>query len=248
MTRIVPIEVIRSPIPVTNWGDAPAFEVAEAALGLLLTSLKNLRPHIEAKRTGEGWRIPEASIGSLHGLRLGIYGFGYIGRAFYDLCQPFQPKILIYDPYTTDCPAPRADSLENLFANSDAVVIHAGLTDETRHSVTARHIALLPDQGIIVNTARGGIVDQEALFAELATGRLRAALDVLDEGDSLPPDHPARQFPNLLLTAHQVAHIAWPDTNGWQRFHAVALDNLRRFHEAEPLRFIMDETRYLRST
>jgi phosphoglycerate dehydrogenase-like enzyme len=248
MTRTVPIEVIRSPIPVTNWGDAPAFEVAEAAFGLLLACLKNLRPHIEAKRSGDGWRIPESSIGSLYNLRLGIYGFGFIGRAFYDLCQPFQPRITVYDPYAADCPAPRADSLEELFANSDAVVIHAGLTDETRHSITERHFALLPDHGIVVNTARGGIVDQEALFAELATGRLRAALDVLDDTDSLLPDHPARQYPNLILTAHQVAHVDWPDTNGWQRFHAVALDNLRRFHGGAPLRFIMDETRYLRST
>jgi phosphoglycerate dehydrogenase-like enzyme len=247
MTRIVPMEIIRSTIPVTNWGDAPAFEVAEGALTLLLACLKNLRPHIETK-IGNGWRLAEDGLGSLYDLRLGVYGLGFIGRTFCELCQPFRPRLLVYDPYIADCPYPRAASLEELFANSDAVVIHAGQTDETRRSVSAAHLAQLPDDGILINTARGGIVDQDALFAELAAGRLRAGLDVLDDGDTLPPDHPARSYPNLLLTAHQISKSDWPAGNGTKRFHTVALDNLRRFHQNGPLRFLMDEIRYQRST
>ena len=249
MSRIIPLDVICSGIPVTNWGDAPAFSVAEAALALLLACLKNLRPHIETKRNGE-WRLGAMrTTGSLSGLRLGIYGFGVIGRSFYELCRPFEPRVLVYDPYVQDCEAERVGTLDELFERSDAVAIHAGLTEETRRSVTAAHLAKLPDDGILVNTARGGIVDQEALFAELASGRLRAALDVLDGDDRLPPDHPARGWPNLILTSHQASHSDWPpDADRLAPLHHVCLENLRRFRAGEPLRFVMDETRYRRST
>jgi phosphoglycerate dehydrogenase-like enzyme len=255
MVGMVPVALIAAGIPVTNWGDATAFEVAEAALALLLTCLKNLGLHIEEKR-GDGWRLPgdkARTIGSLRGLRLGLYGCGVIGREFVNLCRPFRPaSIAVFDPYAADLPlgVARADSLRELFAGSDAVVIHAGMTDETRGSVTADLLALLPDGGILVNTARGGILDQEAIFAEAASGRLRAALDVLDGDDRLPADHPARSYPNLILTAHQVAHNDWPprDAAWLSPLQEVALDNLRRFASGEPLRFVMDEARYRRST
>jgi len=258
MVGYVPVEVVRSPIPVTNWGDAFALEVAEGALALLLACLKDIGTHIQGKRAG-GWRIPDVTTGSLYGLRLGVYGLGFIGRKFLDLCRPFGPVVTVFDPYAArDLPEALAwggdltwvDSLDELFDRSEAVAIHAGLTEETRHSVTAAHLAKLPAMGIVVNTARGGIIDQEALFAELESGRLRAGLDVLDDDDRLPPDHPARQWPNLILTSHQVCRTDWPPPgeDRMMPMHAVCLDNLRRFRDGAPLRFEMDETRFLRST
>lgn len=249
MSRTIPLDVVRSGVPVTNWGDAPAFEVAEAALALLLACLKNLRPHIETKRGGE-WRLADAHTGgSLRDLRLGLYGFGVIGRQFYDLCRPFHPRVLVFDPFATDVEPGRVDTLDTLFERSDAVAIHAGLTDETRGSVSRERLAQLPDHGIVVNTARGGIIDQNALFDELASGRLRAGLDVLDGDDRLPPEHAARSWPNLILTSHQASRSDWPpDPNRLATLHHVCLENLRRFHAGEPLQFTMDETRYRRST
>ena len=97
-----------------------------------------------------------------------------------------------------------------------------------------------------------GYLDAELtpLFAELESGRLRAGLDVL-EPDCLPPGHPARKWPNLILTAHD-AHRGWPDDHAqparMEKMHLNCLDNLRRFTEARPLRFVMDRDRYLRST
>jgi len=88
-----------------------------------------------------------------------------------------------------------------MFEQCEAIVIHAALSPETERTVTAELLSLLPDRGIIVNTARGQIIDNEALFAELRRGRLRAALDVTDP-EELPRDHPARGYDNLILTAH----------------------------------------------
>lgn len=251
LRSFVPREVIQGGIPVTNWGDAPAFQVAEGAFALLLACLKNFRLHIEEKRGG-AWRLSNPELmGTLRGLRLGLYGFGVIGRQFYQLCQPFQPEIRIFDPFIPELPegAIRVDILDELFANSDAIAIHAGLTPETRHSVGAAQLALLPEHGILVNTARGGIIDQKALFAELEAGRLRAGLDVLDAPDFLPPDHPARHWPNLILTSHQVEGSDWRQGNDrLLPLHEVAIDNLRRYDAGEPLRFVMDLQRYDLST
>lgn len=249
----VPIEIIQAGIPVTNWGDAPAFAVAEGAMSLLLAVLKDLRPRTEKIAGGQwgGARRFELPSGSLRGLRIGCYGCGVIGQRFAQMVKPFEPKLSVFDPYATQIPdgCERVDELEELFEQSEAIVIWAGLTDETRHSVNAELLAKLPDHAVIVNAARGGIIDQEALFAELASGRLRAGLDVLDHGDAVPADHPARQWPNLVLTCHDVNAALWPQRPPQlSDADKNALDNLRRFIAGEPLRFVMDERRYLLST
>src|SRR5579872_4862246 len=157
---MVPLEVIQAGIPVTNWGDAPAFGVAEGAMALLLAMLKNLRSHIEEKRAGR-WPGGSAALsGSLRGLRLGIFGLGAIGGCFCELVRPFGPRLLAFDPFQQDWPADveRLSSLEELFRRADAIVIHAGLTPKTRGIVTAALLELLPDGGIIINTARGDII------------------------------------------------------------------------------------------
>ena len=175
----VPIEIIRKGIPVTNWGDAPAVSVAEGAMALLLAVLKDLRGRVEGVLAGKCWgakRLGLAS-GTLHELKLGLYGCGAIGSRFVKLVAPFEPELLVYEPYAGSLPdsCRRVDSLESLFDESEAVAIWAGLSDETRGSVTAELLAKLPDHGIIVNAARGEIIDQDALFAELKSGRLRRA-------------------------------------------------------------------------
>jgi len=248
---IVPIDLIRAGLSVTNWGDAPGFPVAEGALALLLACLKQFPEHLIAKRSG-GWRPNRQKwIGTMRDLRLGLYGYGVIGRAFHDLCRPFQARLAVYDPFAANVPADllRVTSLRDLFAQSDAIAVHAALTPETRSSITAELLALLPDGGILINTARGDIVNQDALFAELARGRLRAGLDVLAGNDQLPVGHPAMQWPNLLLTGHAIHFTSWPDDpERLDPWHEVALDNLRRFQRGEPLRFLLTEERLARST
>lgn len=248
---IIPAEIVRAGLPVTNWGDSVAFPVAEGALALLLACLKQFPDHLKVKRLG-GWRPEnEAWIGSMRDLRLGLYGYGAIGRTFHELCRPLGPRVSIYDPYVADFPpdATRSASLAELFAGSDAVVVHAALTKETEHSITRDLLARLPGGGILINTARGAIVDQDALFAELAAGRLRAGLDVLAADDRLPEGHAARAWSNLILTAHLVHLGAWPhDPTRLDLWHELALENLRRFKAGEPVRFRLTEEQLARST
>lgn len=248
---IVPRSVVAAGVPVTNWGDAPANRLAEAAFALLLAVLKDIPGRVDTTRSG-GW-TPGPSVygGTLEGLKVGIYGLGVIGRRFAEMLRPFHPRIRVYDPYVADLPEgiERSPSLADLFEGSSAVVIHAALSDETRGSVTTKHLALLPDHGILINTARGAIVDQRALFAELESGRLRAGLDVLDP-DLLAYDHPARQWKNVILTAHDLGKIrSLPGApHALWKFHRYALENLQRFKAGDPLEHLVTLDRYDRST
>lgn len=249
MRAVVPIELVQAGIPLTNWGDAPAHGIAEAAMMLLLAVMKDVHHRVQHIRGG-GWKIDQAGHGgTLQNAVVGVYGCGAIGRRFVEMLRPFGATIRVFDRYVTEIPegCERVETLESLFDGAHAIVIHAALTPETTHSVTADLLRRLPDHAIVVNTARGGIVDQAALFAELESGRLRAGLDVL-EPDSLPPEHPARRWENVILTAHSLG-MGWPGRDGAVSLaQSYAVDNLRRFIAGEPLRFVLDETRYLRST
>ena len=240
-------------LPVTNWGDTPAQGVAEGAVCLLLAVLKGLHAQVIAVRSGTEADYPHRGGGTLRGLNIGLYGFGVIGRKFAELLRPFGCVMRVYDPFVTEFPdyVTQVASLEELFRASEAVAIHAGLTAATRGTVTAPLLALLPRHGILINTARGDIVDQAALFRELESGRLRAGLDVLAEPERLPVDHPARQWQNLIWTCHDIER-EWPSDGQPPRTlhprHEVCLDNLRRFSEGRPLRFVMDRRRFELST
>lgn len=243
---MVPPELIQSGLMVSNWGDAPANELAESSLTLLLSLLKEIPRHIRHSQAGKWWEpIPDALPGRLRGLTVGLYGYGFSGRALHNHLRPFDVKLRYYDPFVHDAPpdALRVDSLEALFGGSHVVSLHAGLNPETRNSITRELLALLPDGGILINTARGGLVDQEALFAELESGRLRAGLDVLADTDDLPPDHPARHWPNLILTHHKLNRDLWPDAGSLKPMHEICLDNLRRFRDGLPIRFRIDAER-----
>ncbi len=249
----VPLELIRKGIKVTNWGDTPAQSVAEGAAALLLAVLKDLRARVEGLRDGKGGNSRKLGLasGTLMGLKLGIYGCGVIGTRFVEMMRPFKPDIIIFDPYAPKLPdgCERVDSLEALFDNSEAVAVWAGRSEETERSVTAELLAKLPDHGIIINAARGEIIDQEALFAELKSGRLRAGLDVTVADDYFPQGHEAHSWPNLLLTCHDIVSAHWPKRPPSLGYAGeIALANVKRFIAGEPLRFVMDEARYLRSS
>ncbi len=249
----VPRSVVASRVPVCNWGDAPAEEIASGTLTLLLATLADLHHHIVMRRRGI-WKIDgEHHGGSLFGERVGLFGFGLIGRRFCELLAPFRCEVHVYDPYAVDLPSDvtKSESLDDLFTRCRIISIHAGLTDETRHSVTARHLALLADDAVIINTARGGIIDQDALFHELQSGRLRAGLDVLDDPDQVPVGHPSREWDNLILTGHQVS-LGWPrhgrapsELSKAQRY---AVENITAVLRREPLKWLITLTQFDRMT
>jgi len=246
----IPAEIAESSIQVTNWGDAPANGVAEGAMALLLAVMKDIPSHVLNVRA-QKWGIPECVGGSLYGMRVGIYGMGVIGRRFAEMLQPFGAVVTAFDPYVDELPegCTRVESLAALFDGVDAIVVHAGRSPETIGSITAELLAMLPDNGIVINTSRGELFDQAALFEELLAGRLRAGLDVLSVTDTLEENDPIRQIPNCIFTAHCVGAEEWPVYPGkMARMYEIGLDNLKRFRDGEPLRFVMDPVRYARST
>ncbi len=244
--------IVESPhITVTNWGDAPAFGVAEGAFALLQAVMKEIPLAIEHAKTNGISAHPDRQMCSLHFTRVGIYGMGVIGRKFVEFIRPYMPEMYAYDPYVENMPegVTKVDSLEELFSKSQIIVIHAALCEETEGSVTKELLAMLPDYAILINTARGKIIDQDALIAELKAGRLRAGLDVMYPTDWPEPDDEIRQLKNLIMTGHFVSDPVWGVDPEKLDFTSLnCLENLKRFSEGKPLKFIMDPTRYKRST
>ena len=193
-------------IPVTNVPDYCTDEVAEHAIGLLLALGRGIRRYDAAIRTGD-WAITSAMpLHRLTGSTLGIVGFGRVGRAVARRAAGLGLRLLIASPSTTQADADpfgaEVTDLDDLLARSDAVTIHAPLTSQTRHLMDARRLALLRPSAILVNCARGGLIDPDALADALSSGRLAGAgLDVY-EPERLPVDHPLLRLDNAVLTPH----------------------------------------------
>lgn len=195
-------------IVVANSGDANAGSVAEASVTLMLAALRRV-PEMHRVVTGgrydERWRI---LLRGMHGMTLGIVGFGNIGRRVARICRAgFETRVLAYDPFLSDAQvasegAERVADLDQLLANSDIVSIHASLASASKCLIGAAELARMKPTAIIVNTARGGVVDERALASALAEGRLYAAgLDVF-EFEPPPTDNPLFALPNVVLMPH----------------------------------------------
>ncbi|NMB11290.1 MAG: hydroxyacid dehydrogenase [Firmicutes bacterium] len=221
---------------VTSGAGTIARGVAETTLGLLITSLKNvfaLNTHVHQG----GWR--EASlirhVKDLYGINIGIIGAGHVGRHMLRLLQQFEVNRLLYDPTLSGEEATKLGAtkveLTELLRRSDAVLVHAPLLPETHHMLGQHNLHLLKDGAIIINTARGALIDEEALYDELKTGRILACLDVTDP-EPPSPDHPLRSLPNVILTPH----IAGVVNNGLYRLGGYVLAEAQQFiNKQEPL-------------
>lgn len=228
-------EVWRRGIVVSSAGHVNAIPVAEYSLAMILLALKRALPIAARYRAEE--RMVDVTrdyrqIGA-NGARVGLIGASAIGRLLLDLLRPHDLDVLVYDPYV-DAVAlaglgARKASLEEVM-DCPVVSIHAPSTPETAHMVGARELALMPDDATLINTARGALLDHDALHAELVTGRLFAVLDVT-EPEPLPPGHPFYRLPNVLLTPH----LAGSHGNELLRLGGAAVDEVQRVVNGEPL-------------
>ena len=203
----VPLEVAsQSGIMVTNVPDYCIDEVSDHALALMLNLARGVGRAMLSTRTG-AWDL--GVVRPLHRLRgqtLALLGFGRIARALAQKAAPLGLHVIAYDPYV---PAEAIQAagvepvgLQDALARGDVVSIHVPLTDETRHLISADALAMMKPTAFLVNCARGGIVDTDALVAALRAGKLAGAgLDVLE---SEPPtaDLGLRELPNVILTPH----------------------------------------------
>lgn len=229
-------ELDRLPRPVTlcNAGAAPAPSTAELALTLILASLRGIPESVRAQ-DGGAWR-PEV-FPSLYGRSVLIVGYGAVGSALEDLLVPF--GCVVTRVAGTDRDAPRgpvrsAARLPRLVADADVVVLSVPLTPRTRLLFDAGMLACMKDGALLVNVARGAVVDTDALLKETQEGRLRAALDVTDP-EPLPPGHPLRETAGVLITPHVGAFTS----SLWPRLEQLIRRQLRRFAAGEELENIV---------
>lgn len=183
--------------------------MAEATV-LTIAALMYRMPQKQAALAAGRWREPPVSGRMLHGRTIGLLGFGRIGRATAALLAPWGVELLFHDPFAGNLdenPAnARPASLDQLLRVSDVVSLHMSLTAETRGIVGGRELALMKPDAVLVNTSRGGLVDEAALVDALAGERLAgAALDVF-EHEPLPLDNVLRSLPNVILTPHNIGH------------------------------------------
>lgn len=169
----------------------------------------------------------------LMGKTVGLVGLGRIGRGVVERLQGWNVRVLVFDPYVSRDALPAGAEpaeLDALLASSDIVSVHTTLTDETRHMIDARTLALMKPTAYLVNTARGGMIDEAALKTALAERRIAgAALDAF-ESEPLPSDHPLRGLDNVILTPHMVGHTQ-------EIFDAIpptAMENIDRLLRGEP--------------
>jgi D-3-phosphoglycerate dehydrogenase len=191
-------------ILVTNVPDYCLDEVADHALALLLGLARGVIAAAALVREG-AWPGGQGDIHRLRGRRLALIGVGAVGRRVAARAQAFGLTVTGFDPYLDPWDVvgvTRAGDIEAAVAEADFVSLHTPLTDLNRHMLGEQMISLMRRSPVIINTARGGLVDHDALLAALQDGRLSgAALDVT-EPEPLPADHPLRRDPRVVLTPH----------------------------------------------
>ncbi|GAA4206201.1 hydroxyacid dehydrogenase [Actinocatenispora rupis] len=243
--HVVPAALLEHGVQVTQSAAAMADAVAEFALTLCLNLLRNVHTYDRAMYTAADWSSREwgGLGGELPAQRIGVVGASRTGRSFVRMVRALGAAVTVFDPYLSAADAAslgvtRVD-LATLLANSDVVVVHAPVTAETTGMLGAAELALIPDGGILVNTARSAVLDEKALTAELVSGRLRAGLDVFDV-EPLPAGHPLLRLPNVIVTPHEAgASVQSREAQG-----RIAVDEIERFLTGQPLRHEVTRDRY----
>jgi glyoxylate reductase len=195
-------------IPVGNTPGVLTDATADFAFTLLMAAARRIGEAIDYVRQGnwKTWGLTLLLGQSVYGATLGIVGFGRIGQALARRARGFDMTLLYHD--TTRQPEAEAElgveyrALDDLLRESDFVSLHVGLTEETEGLIEAGKLALMKPTAILINTSRGPVVDQEALYKALKDGQIAyAALDVTDP-EPLPPDHKLLALPNLIVAPH----------------------------------------------
>jgi phosphoglycerate dehydrogenase-like enzyme len=221
-------------IAVCNMPGTNTRAVAEHSLALMLACLRRVPWLDRATREARGWsddaqRMDE--LGEIGGRTVGLVGFGAVPAMLAPVLLAMGATVLAWSRTQKAVPGVTFTSLEDLLARSDIVSLHLPLTDATARLIDRERLARLPEGAILVNTARGGLVDEPALVDALRSGRLRAAgLDVFAH-EPVAADNPLLGLPNVVLAPH----VAWLTPETLDRSLEVAIENCRRLKAGEPL-------------
>ncbi|WFF06194.1 hydroxyacid dehydrogenase [Micromonospora sp. WMMD1076] len=222
-------------IRVTSSARANAVPVADYTVAMVLLAGKNVlaaaaryRHTLDRRALLTGY--PETGNADR---TVGLLGASRVGRLVAARLSGLGFRLLCHDPYLDADDARRLGvrpvSLNRLFAEASIVSLHAPLTPDTAGMVGAAELALMPDGGTLINTARAGLLDQDALLVHLRSGRLSAVLDVTDP-EPLPLDHPLRELPNVLITPH----VAGAQGTELRRLGDQAVQEVERFVDGRP--------------
>ena len=212
-------------------------EVADHTAALILAALRKIIPLDRSVRAGTWDPVGICRpMPSLAQSTVGFIGFGRIGREVHARLQPFGFASIVSDPYAEPAAlsalGARGVELDTLMSTADVVTLHAPLTSATKHLVNSHRLKLMKPTAVIVNTARGALIDTAALEEALGEQRLGgAALDVLEE-EPLPASSRLRQLPTVILTPH----AAWYSAQSAQRVQALAADEVDRHLSGRPAR------------
>lgn len=218
-------------IPVCNVPGYSTMAVAQMTFALLLEMCQQVGQHSSAVFAGQWqnnadfcfWNTP---LTELAGKTFGIVGYGAIGKAVGEIAKAFGMELLV----TARREKPGHVSLEELLRRSDIVSLHCPQTAENLQMINAEALAMMKPGAILLNTARGGLIDEEAVAQALRSGHLAwYGADVVSR-EPIVPDHPLLTAPNCFLTPH----IAWAPTQTRQRLHRIAAENLRAFLAGKP--------------
>lgn len=222
-------------ITITSGAPAIAVGVAETTLGLIITSMKNVFGLSTAIRHG-GWhagRDARRYVKEMIGTTVGLVGAGHVGRHMLKLLGGFDVRVLLSDPTLTPAEAEALGAtlvdLDTLMAESDVVSLHAPSIPVTHRMINASNLKLMKDGATLINTARGSLIDEQALINELSTGRIWACLDVTDP-EPPAPDNPLQSMPNVVMTSH----IAGSVSTGLVRIGRYAAEEIELFLAGKP--------------
>jgi phosphoglycerate dehydrogenase-like enzyme len=191
----------RRGVAVCTTPGANASSTADHAVGLMLAALRRIPEHDAAIRAARWARTGDATPWELNRATVGLVGLGAIGRLVRRRLSGFRTHVLVCDPAAAPEPGCELVELDELLRRSDVVSLHVPLTTATRHLIDRRRLALMRPDAVLINTARGGLVDERALVEALEAGRLRAA--ALDVFEHEPPTDPRLlALRNVILTPH----------------------------------------------
>lgn len=236
--NIVCPEVYEKGIRVCSSNKVMAKAVAEGTLGYILASLLKISKYTAITASG-GWKAGPGEYGdmkSLHGADVLLIGFGDIARYLYDLLVPFNVQLTVYDPYLKEEVIRQykdvnfTNDLDAAIERADVISIHASRNPASSRLMGKDRLDAIKNGALLVNTARGSIVDEEYMTSMLGTGRIYAALDVYDE-EPLEKDHPLRNMPNVICMPHLAG------SSVVLGYAEAMISEIKRFLEGKPLEY-----------
>ena len=233
-------------VPLANNGGANSYAVSEHAIMLMLAVYRNLPELDRLVRSGQ-WKsvkLGEEEEHEIAGKTVGIVGFGMIGRTVARRLSGFEVTLLYYDPIRASADDEKALGvsyrvLDDLLRESDIVTLHAPANLSTHHLISYRTIALMKPEAIIINCARGELIDEDALYRALRDRRIWAA--GLDTFEQEPPDpqNPLLSLPNVVLSPHS----AGPTWESWPKRFGNSYANIERVARGEAPLWVVPELR-----